>query len=188
MSQEPPPPPAPPSGYGTPPAAPPPVSGGPPAYGAPPAYDAPPPPMERPGHLTAAAIILIVLGVLVSLLAVIFILGGLLVGAAGDIPEFAEQFGPVSDAIGGFIVGLGVVILAYGVLKIVTGIYVLAGKSWARITGMILAILGGLFSLLGLFPTEDGGPGGVIVSLVLLAAYVYSVWALATHGRWFAGR
>ncbi|MGH2454948.1 MAG: DUF7144 family membrane protein [Candidatus Limnocylindria bacterium] len=151
-----------------------------------------PPPVaaaERPGHLLAAAVILIVLGVLVALIGAVLLLFGALFGSLADMPEITLQVGRLPDALGGFFVVLGLLILGYGVLQVATGIAVLPGRSWARITGMILASLGALFGLAGLFPVDGGGVGGgAVVSVVIVSAYVYTIWALASQGGWFARR
>jgi hypothetical protein len=140
----------------------------------------------RPGAVTAAGVVLIVCGVLVGLLGLLFVLGGSLIGSMGDAPELQEQLGGVPAAFGGFIATIGLIVVVYGIAQVVTGIYVFPGKSWARIAGLILAVLGGLLALLGMFPSDQGvNAGGIIVSLVILAAYAFTAWALATNGRWF---
>jgi hypothetical protein len=137
--------------------------------------------------LTAASVILIVLGVLVSLIGVVFILAAALFGSIVDMEEFTAQFGTMSAAMGGFIATLGFLVLAYGVLHVLTGIFVLPGKSWARITGLIVASLGTLFALVGLLPGEGGYTAlGLIISVGVLAGYVYAIYALATTGWWFS--
>jgi hypothetical protein len=105
--------------------------------------------------------------------------------SVADSPEFRRQFGDVSDALGGLFVTFGIVLLAYGTLEVATGIFALSGRAWARITGLIVAVLGILFSLLGVLPGE-GGAGMSIVFVAMLAAYGYVAWVLASTGWWFA--
>jgi hypothetical protein len=140
---------------------------------------------ERPGAVTAAAVILIVLGVLVALFGVLAVLAGAIFPTVADSPEIRGQFGQVSEALGGLLLAFGIIVLAYGVLEVVTGIFLLPGRAWARITGLILAVLGILFSLLGVLPGE-GGAGTSIVFVALLAAYGYVAWVLASRGSWFS--
>jgi hypothetical protein len=142
---------------------------------------------ERPGSVTAAGVILIVLGVLVSLFGVLSLLAGAVFPSVAQSPEFQDQFGVVSDALGGLLLTFGVIVLAYGILEVVTGIFILPGRAWARITGLIVAVLGILFSLVGLLP-GDSGAGASIVTLLLLAAYGYAAWVLASTGWWFRPR
>jgi hypothetical protein len=142
----------------------------------------------RPGAVTAAGVVLIVLGVLIALLGILFVLGGSLIGNMGDAPELQDQLEGVPAAFGGILATIGVIVVLYGLGQIVTGIFVLPGRSWARIAGLILAVLGGLLALVGMLPSGQDGvnAGSILVSLVVLAAYAYTAWALATNGRWFA--
>jgi hypothetical protein len=135
--------------------------------------------------VTAAAVILIVLGVLIGLFGVLSLLAGALFPTVADTTEFREQFGEVSGALGGLLLTVGLIILAYGAVQVVAGIFVLPGRAWARIGGLVLAALGILFSLVGVLPGENGA-GASIVFAVLLAAYAYAAWVLASTGWWFS--
>jgi hypothetical protein len=139
---------------------------------------------QRPGSVTTAAVLLIVLGVLVALFGLLSLFAGAVFPSLADSPEFREQFGEMSPALGGLFLVFGGVLLAYGVIEVVTGIFLLPGRGWARITGLIVAVLGILFSLLGVLPGEDGA-GVSILFVVLLAAYGYVAWVLASTGSWF---
>ena len=139
----------------------------------------------RPGSVTAAAWILIVVGVLVAL-------GGLLLLVAA---------GAVAGLLGG-LAGLGLIagilVLAIGVLHIWSGVSILGGKNWARIVGIVLGALGVLFAVLGIItalttpavtdPTTGvttGGAGGILPAIIQLALYGYVLWALARTGNYF---
>lgn len=80
---------------------------------------------------------------------------------------------------------LGGIFAAFGVLEVLSGIYLLPGRSWARITAIILSVLGGLFSLASVASVERGGS---FLPLAFLVAYVFVIWVLSVNGRWFAGR
>ena len=144
----------------------------------PPAYAAATAPASRPGPVTIAGIVLIVLGGLVAL-------AGLAAFAVGNIVggmfAFGTQGSSVAGAIGGVVAVFAVILIAWGVLEVVTGIFTLSGQSWARITGIVLSIIGVLFSLGGL----GSRGGGIVFAIVVLAAYGYTIWALATNGAWF---
>jgi membrane protease YdiL (CAAX protease family) len=149
-----------------------------------PAPQAPPPaPAERPGHVTAAGIIHIVagaLGLLFGLLIVIF--AALFGGAAGGI---ADQFGrDMAGALGGIFLVLALVVIAFAALILVTGIKILSGRPWARITGIVIGVLGVIFSLGGM----AGEEGNVVLNLVFAVAWAYAVWALFAHKAWFEAR
>lgn len=158
----------------------------------PPAASPPAPPPaavhERPGIVTAAGVTLIVLGSLTLLVSLILLIGvGLFAGAAGSIPESEIPAG-MSGFFGAFAGAIFVIMLivaGFGVLQLVSGIQALGGRSWARIAGIVVAAIAGLFALLGLAGSEGGG---VIFNLILVAANGFVVWALATAGPWFAVR
>jgi hypothetical protein len=119
---------------------------------------------QRPGQVTAAAVILIVLGVLVSLFGVLALLAAAVFPTMADSPEFRDQLGPMAAA---------------------AGIFVLSGRTWARIVGLIVAVLGILFSLVGVLPGQNSAATNVI-SLVMLLAYGFVAWILASRGSWFS--
>ena len=154
---------------------------------------------DRPGSVTGAAIIFLVLGVIVCLFGVLALLAGAFVGGAGGgIPGLGAG---VAGGIGAIAAVFGIIVLAFGVLQIVTGINLFGGKSWARILGFVLAAIGLLISVLSLLgsfsptaqvdfatgATTTGGPNvvGIIIWLLVVAAYAYSIYALATAGRYF---
>jgi hypothetical protein len=144
-----------------------------------------PPPVRRPVLLTGAAVVLIVLGALVGLLGLLFLLVGATFGSIISMPEFQDRFGDVSPSAGGVFVVFGLLFLADGVLQLLSGIFVLPGRSWARIAGMITGVLGALIALVGVLPAQGGGGGFNLFFVILLAGYVYVVWVLATEGGWF---
>lgn len=142
-------------------------------------------PVARPGMITGAGITLIVLGVLTLLLGLIVLLGGaLFAGAASGVDSIEMPgVGGVFGAFAGVIIVLAIIALGFGVLQFVTGLNVLGGRSWARITGIVIAAVGGLFALAGI-----GDPNGATVSIVLVAANAFVIFALATAGPWFSSR
>jgi hypothetical protein len=148
---------------------------------------APPPPVvERPGMVTAAGITLIVLGALTLLISLFLLIGiGLFAGAAGSIPEsdMPAGFGGMMGAFAGMFFVLMLVVLAFGVLQLASGIKVLGGRSWARVTGIVVAAIAGLLAVSGLANSD-----GIIFSLILVAANGFVIWALLTTGPWFAAR
>lgn len=146
---------------------------------------APPPMPARPGAVTAAAVILIVLGLLVSLLGALAVLAGLVFPSVAESPDIRGQFGELSAALGGLILVVGAFILAYGLAELLTGIFLLAGRAWTRISGLVLAVLGILLSLVGVLPTEGGGAGTSLGFGIVLAAYAFVAWVLASQGSWF---
>lgn len=142
--------------------------------------------VARPGPVTAAGITLIVLGIITILLGLLLLVGvGLFAGAAGSAPEMTDMpgMGGMLGAFAGAILVITLLIVAIGALQLVTGMSVLGGRAWARITGIVLGIIGGVFALAGI-----GQDGGVIVNVAFAIANGYVVYALATTGNWFTAR
>lgn len=172
------------------PAAPPPPQFAPPPA---PTQYAPPPyaaasPLVRPGMVTGAGITMIVLGSLVCLFGLLFLIGGVFVsGASNAIDAQAPGFGNFAGAVGGVIIVFSLIFLAVGVLDIVAGANVLGGRSWARITGIVVAAILGLFGLASLGGNSANG-GNALFGFIVLAANAFIIWGLATTGAWFASR
>ena len=66
--------------------------------------------------------------------------------------------------------------LILGIIGIAVGLGVLAGQSWARVVGIILAVVGALanFAFIPYYP---------IWSLLIIGLYVLVMWALSTQMR-----
>jgi hypothetical protein len=121
--------------------------------------------------VTAASIVLMVIGVVVTLIGLLFILGGALIGSVGNRPDLGSDLN-----------GL------WGALELMSGIFALLGRAWARILAIVISVLGALFAVLGIVGSRAEGAGSPAVSLVLLVAYVFVIWAMASGGRYFAER
>lgn len=127
--------------------------------------------------------LLIVTGVLVVLVAVLLALSGAILTSDEFRRELERQLdAALTDAAIPFLITLALVLGVYGVTSVVAGIYVLPGRSWARITGLIVAVLGALMALLFVF---SGTPFLVVAGLGFLASYVFCAWALITQTGWF---
>jgi hypothetical protein len=204
MAQQPPggyPPQQPPGGY---PPQPPPggYQGQPPgAYGQP-AYPQAYRP-QRPGSVTAAGVLLIVLGSLAGLGGILFGLGGAFLASA----DFGAEFGPLGDvsgAAGGILLAIAAVVIVYAVFKIIAGAKVLALRNGWRITGIVLcaiAIIGWILSMIGAFQgteqildpstfevsTVSAGPNvaNIAFAAVFLIANVLTLVLLARAGSSF---
>ena len=167
-------------------------------------YPAPGP--GRPGGVTAAGILLIILGSLAALGGLLFILGGALLASAGvseQIEErFGEQFGGLFSAAAGVIIIVGLVAVVYAIFKIIAGAKVLSLRNGWRIAGIVLcavACVGWVISLIGAIQgNEQGfdigtsefgavatGPsiGGIIMALLFLAGNVITIVLLARNGQ-----
>jgi hypothetical protein len=135
--------------------------------------------------VTTAAVILIVLGVLVGLIGALVMLSGALFGSLVDMAEMRDRFGELPDAFGGFLAVVGGMLVTYGVVEVLSGINILRRREWARIAGLVVAILGAMVTLASLTPGGATSTAGTIVVLLLFAAYAQAVYVLATTGWWF---
>lgn len=146
---------------------------------------------ERPALVTWGSITLIVLGALTILIGLLFLLGGaIFAGASGSDLESAGAPAGVGGMLGAFagaLIVIAIIVIAWGAVEIWAAVKAMAGRNWARITGMVLAGIAALFGLLGLFGTGQEGSNPVL-SIVLLVANAFVVYAYATTGRWFASR
>ncbi len=147
-----------------------------------PAAASPIPPGGRPGIVTGAGITLIVLGALTLLIALILLLGAaIFAGAAGGVDTEVPGLGGMFGAFAGVIFLVVLIVLGFGALQVVSGIKVLGGRNWARITGLVVAVIAGVLALTGV-----GQADGAILNIALVVANVFVVYALATTGPWFA--
>jgi hypothetical protein len=153
-----------------------------------------PPRETRPGSVTAAAVLLIVLSVIPMLVAIALFFGASVFHRANG--EFDNtQFSGIFDDIAGVAVAFGVVSLAYGVVKLIAGIKVLSGSNAWRVTGIVFAALAAALWVLSLIGSvngnqndfQDTGPnaGGAVFSALLLAANIVVIVLLARAGDWF---
>ena len=136
------------------------------------------------GLAKAAAIVLLVFGVLASLAGVLFLLGGAVASGIGDDTGFT-RFG---DFVGGVLVVVGIIVLLIGLVEILGGIGSWRGSEWGRVIGLVYGVLGFLFGLAaaaGGRRVEDvnaGSGGGVAFGIVIILAYGFVTFALGF--RW----
>ena len=156
-----------------------------PQSAAPTSYAGAPP---RPGMVTAAGVVMIIFGALLSLLGVFALIGGAFISGSGSSldSQFPGMGGVTAGAVGGVIIVFALIFLALGILDILAGANVFGGRGWARITGIVLAAIFAVISLLGIGGSSQNG--GIIVTLLIIAGNVFIIWALATTGSWFGAR
>jgi len=115
---------------------------------------------RRSGWVTTAAVVLFVVGTLSALVGLIFLILGLAGGSAftdlmagqPGMPEDVD-IDAMSGVMTAAMVVIGVIILAWAAAHVAAGVGILAGKGWARVTGMVVSILGFLVTLLALVGT-----------------------------------
>ncbi|MEP7081395.1 MAG: hypothetical protein ABI841_00305 [Chloroflexota bacterium] len=170
------------------PAAPPPAAA-PASYAASSTSTAVVEPVRRPGVVTAGSITLIVLGALTILFGVLFVLFSALFAGAGAGGELAETpgLGGMLGAFAGMLIFMAILVLLFGALQLWVGINALGGRSWARITGIVLSVIGAALFAGGL--TSAGSEGSSpVLNIIFIAAYLFVIFAFATGGRWFGAR
>jgi hypothetical protein len=184
-----------------------------------PVWDArtPPPVGGASGSVVAAGVILLVIAALAGLLGILAVLGGAIMGQVSTLPSTdsgltQEQFDAVISMGRTFILVFGGVALAIGLAHLMSGIGVLRRRSWARILGLVMSVLGVLLWALVLVGTlvasgqpisaeyladrgltleeyqaiaRTGWIVGVSLSGIALAAYTFVTVVLIRRGREF---
>lgn len=161
----------------------------------PPVYwEAPPPTGEPRGGRSpwanAAAVVLLILGVLA-------LLAGLAVLAVGQLADEVVRSGAVpfpgadpsvADAFGQIFTIAAVIVLVFGAAYVAVGVGVLKARTGARWAGIVLAAVGGLLTVVSIAGGTDaaGTDGSVLVPLIVLGAHVFIAAALAL--RWHPTR
>jgi len=140
----------------------------------------------------AAGILLIlggIAGILLGLL--VAIVGGSVVSSIdfsrfNNVPDF-NGASPGAVA-GGVVAFLGAVVVAYSIAYLLAGIGVVRNANWARVLGIILGIISGLFWLSGFTSANSAqsaaGSGASVLFLILaVGIHVYIVVALLFFWR-----
>lgn len=188
-------PPSQPNPYGQPPQQPGPAQPfGQPAYGAPaPAYGAPqaPHPDKRPGTVTAAGIVTIVLSALV-VVGCVFAIFGIAVARGEIVAEIERQIAAdptLEQQLQGFdpsvvvtiLVGVVVGFVVWALLAIVLAIFAMRRSSVARIGLVVSSVLTGLLAIVPTFAA-----GFPVIWLFGAIAVVVCLFA-GGASRWYAG-
>ncbi|HTI30205.1 MAG TPA: hypothetical protein VL687_07600 [Methylomirabilota bacterium] len=178
-----------------------------------------PAPVEgRSGSVFAAGVILLVIATLVGLFAILAMLGAAVMGQFSNFSGSQsgltqEQIDALSSWGRTFILVIGGVALAISAAHLISGIGVLRRRSWGRILGLVMSVLGVLLWALVLVSTvaasgqpipagyldssgltaeeyraiaRTGWIVGVSLSGIALAAYLFVTVVLIRKGREFA--
>jgi hypothetical protein len=148
---------------------------------------------ERTTPALAAGILLIIGGVggiLIGLL--VAIVGGTVVSSV-DFSQFSntpDLNGADPGAVaGGVVAFIGAVIVAYSIAYLLAGIGVVRNANWARVLGIVIGIISGLFWLLGLVNANraqnvaGASGGGILFVALAVGVHVYIVVALLFFWR-----
>jgi hypothetical protein len=153
---------------------------------------------QAPGRVSGlvmiAALFLLLIGVLTAIAGAALLVGGNLIGQLGNVETGTGIFG----AIGGVVAGIAVVVIAWALLEILTGLGMVLRRSWGRAFGVVVGLIGAIFTglalvasvgSLGNVPLDNGdstaaGAGAGLIFVVFLG-YVLTVVALMRGGAHF---
>jgi hypothetical protein len=126
----------------------------------------------RPPHVIVAAVLGFIfgaLGVLVSLFSIIF--GAAASGSATSADEEIPGLGAVAGAVGGVLVVVGLIALAWTVVMIWGSVWALRGRSRVLLlVGGSIALAVTLIGFLGSVSGNNTTGGGIVVNLLVLLA------------------
>ena len=96
----------------------------------------------------------------------------------GLVAIFKDDFtlvSPRGTALVFDVTAWGWIHLGFGIVQILIGIALFSGKMWARVAGVVLAVLNAISQLtfLSVYP---------IWSIIIIAIDVLVIWALTVHG------
>jgi hypothetical protein len=115
------------------------------------------------GHVLASALM-----ILAGLVTIFVGITGIIRGTYFlVVPNYTYAFGPF---------GRGVVDLIIGAVILAAGACLLMGMMWARVVGVVLAVIMGVANFLFL-------PFAPLWSIVVIALSIFIIWALTTGGR-----
>jgi hypothetical protein len=143
----------------------------------------PPDPDARPLSVTAAALILLTVGVFTGLIGLVLLVVVMVNSNPAALPAYIdaapEGFAGVAGVIGA---GLAV----YGTAGAVVAVQAMRRRSWARGIGIVLAAMG--FAALVVAMIRPGQVTGAAPTIFVpvIGALAYAAVALAREGRWFA--
>ncbi|MBA2634267.1 MAG: hypothetical protein H0U86_14930 [Chloroflexi bacterium] len=141
--------------------------------------------VRRPSKITGSALVFLVGGIAGLAYGILLLLRPeLLAGAIlmSDMEQVAEAVRQASAII-------AIVTVVLSVLYVLVGIGLMAGRGWARVVAIILAVLTILFSSLALVAAATtpvaADAGNLLGTLVTVAVYLLILVALFTSSRYF---
>lgn len=151
-----------------------------------PAYWVPDPQYRSSPLANIAAIVLLVVGCLLTIFGLILLLVG--AGGAALLEAIDPTLSGEADFIAAVILMVALVLLVMGVLEIASGIGIFIHRSWARWMGVVLATIGVVFGFLlmiGTFVPPATDAGDAVIAIVWLAAHGFAAAALVAAGEHF---
>jgi hypothetical protein len=139
-------------------------------------------PDARPLSVTAAAFILLIVGVLTGLIGVVLLLFVLLNATPAALPDYIDA---VPEGFAGVAGAIGLGLAAYGTAGAIVATQALRRRSWARGIGIALAAVGVAVLVLAMIRPGQAGGAMPLIFAPVIAALAYAAVALATEARWF---
>jgi hypothetical protein len=152
--------------------------------------------MAPPAIVTAAAMAMLILGGLIVLVGLILLIVGSVVGGVdSEHAVFRSYAGLAGEYATGILIGIALIVLALGIIHLIAGAYVLRGRSWARVTAIVVAAIMAILALSS-FALVIGSPSyylatgtvpvRVAVGLAIIGAYAFVIRGLTAADSWFA--
>ncbi len=146
----------------------------------------------KPPHVITAAVLGFIFGAFGVLVSLAAIIGGAVASGAGDsVDDEIPGFGAVAGAVGGVLIVLGVIALAWTVVMIWGSVWALSGRSRVMLlVGGSIALALTLIGFLGSLGDDTTGGGGIVFNLLLVLAAVAIVVLLSmkASAQFFAAK
>lgn len=143
-----------------------------------------PAPGPRPVSVTAAGIILLMVGVFTALIGLVLLILVVINSNPAALPAYVEA---APEGFAGAAGGIGAGLVAYGAASTVVAVQALRQRPWARGSGIVLAALGVAALVMAVVRPGEATGTTPLVFVPVIAALAYAAAALASEGRWFGG-
>jgi hypothetical protein len=138
--------------------------------------------MQRPGGVTFIAVLDFIGGAIFAVCALIAFAGGSFIASLISAANQGAA-GAGSTIAAGVGIFIGVVLMAFAALAIVTGLGLLKLRGWGRIIQLVLTIILLLLSIKNFFSVGMHVPTtSLVVEIAFLVYYAWVVWYLFTPG------
>jgi hypothetical protein len=139
-------------------------------------------PDARPLSVTAAAAILLTVGVFSGLVGLVLLIVAMLNSNPAALPSYVDAAPDGFAGVAGLI-GLG--LAAYGTAGAVVAVQALRRRGWARGIGIVLAALGVAALVVAMVRPGQATGAMPLIFAPVIAALAYVAAALVSEGRWF---
>ncbi|HEY8871115.1 MAG TPA: hypothetical protein VIM30_17230 [Candidatus Limnocylindrales bacterium] len=142
------------------------------------------------GIARIGGLFLALIGIFWGLVGLALVVGAAVVKSYLDVSTLPGY----ADLAGGALVTIGIIVLVFSIVELLTGIGAMFGKSWARALGLLYALVFGAFSLVVILQGnriaagtgETAGSAGAVLFFgahLVLYTYVLIVFLFGWRGR-----